>query len=293
MPVQERRADGDSPRRLEPPDGPPVAYAEYGAPEGDPVVCLHGNPGSRRLWEAYDEAARERGLRLLAPDRPGFGQSPDDPTQSVGAFPETVTALVDEVGADRFGVVGFSAGGAHAAAVAATVPDRVRTAALVSSVAPPPVQRECAGPRERLGQVVLQHVPGAARAMFGLASAFAEYSPEHLERTLRADASRHDEELFDGPAGELLLADAAAAFRQGSRGPAREYRQLGSDWGVDLQEPHAPLSLWHGRNDGSVPCAHARATETHVRDADLTVVTDGHYSTLLRNADAILADVAP
>lgn len=293
MPVTERRRDADAPDRFVPPEGPPVAYAEYGASDGWPVVCLHGNPGSRLLWAAYDDPARERDLRLIAPDRPGFGQSPYDPTHSVDSFPETVTALADDLGVDQFGVVGFSAGGAFAAAVAGTVPDRVTTAALVSSVAPPPVSRERADTRDRLGQLVLQHVPGAARAMFGLAGLFATHSPDRLEQTLRADASRHDEELFEGRAGDLLLADAAETFNQGSRGAASEYRQLGADWGVDLQDPHAPLSLWHGRNDGSVPCDHARATESYVGDADLTVVANGHYSTLLRNADAILTDVAP
>lgn len=52
-----------------------ITYAEYGLPEGEPVVFLHGTPGSRRLGELLAPAARENGIRLLSPNRPGYGGS--------------------------------------------------------------------------------------------------------------------------------------------------------------------------------------------------------------------------
>lgn len=58
-------------------DGRQMAYSEWGALDGEPVVVLHGAPGSRLFCpdEQATEAAR---VRLLTIDRPGYGRS--DPT---------------------------------------------------------------------------------------------------------------------------------------------------------------------------------------------------------------------
>ena len=46
-----------------------IGFAEYGAPEGQPVIVLHGTPGSRMLFESTDSVARKMGFRIVAPDR--------------------------------------------------------------------------------------------------------------------------------------------------------------------------------------------------------------------------------
>ena len=68
------RLDAQSPEYLDI-DGRRVAYATYGDPEGRPVVFCHGTPGSRLLARLLDAPATRRGVRVLAPDRPGVGES--------------------------------------------------------------------------------------------------------------------------------------------------------------------------------------------------------------------------
>src|SRR5262245_34077399 len=48
-----------------------VSYCEFGDPEGIPVFAMHGTPASGAGFVWADEPAREHGVRLLAPDRPG------------------------------------------------------------------------------------------------------------------------------------------------------------------------------------------------------------------------------
>ncbi|PSP57408.1 hypothetical protein BRC82_00185 [Halobacteriales archaeon QS_1_67_19] len=55
------------------PDGRTLTYATYGDDDGAPLVFHHGTPGLRVLDELLSDAARERGVRVIAPDRPGFG----------------------------------------------------------------------------------------------------------------------------------------------------------------------------------------------------------------------------
>ena len=57
------------------PDGRRVGYADYGDPDGFPVFALHGTPGSRTMFRLADASAALKGLRLIAPDRPGYGLS--------------------------------------------------------------------------------------------------------------------------------------------------------------------------------------------------------------------------
>ena len=56
-------------------DGRRIGFAEYGDPEGLPVLAIHGTPGSRFMFALTDRAARERRLRIVAPERSGYGLS--------------------------------------------------------------------------------------------------------------------------------------------------------------------------------------------------------------------------
>src|SRR5205823_3210464 len=52
-------------------EGRTVGYYEFGDPDGVPVFALHGTPASGAGFVWADDAAREIGVRLIAPDRPG------------------------------------------------------------------------------------------------------------------------------------------------------------------------------------------------------------------------------
>lgn len=123
-------------------DGRTVCYAEYGAEGGRPVVVLHGMPGSRLLGALFDGAARDRGTRLLAPDRPGFGRSSPwsgrRPADAEAWFEPLVAATSDST----VRVVAFSGGAADALALAGTRPDLVERVDLLSGAPPPALARE-------------------------------------------------------------------------------------------------------------------------------------------------------
>ena len=57
------------------PDGRRLAYAEYGDTNGKAVFLFHGLPGSRLSWGLLPGDPIPSGLRIIAPDRPGYGCS--------------------------------------------------------------------------------------------------------------------------------------------------------------------------------------------------------------------------
>ena len=52
-------------------DGGRLAYSEYGAADGVPVLFCHGWPSSRTMAQLTETAARKLGVRIISPDRPG------------------------------------------------------------------------------------------------------------------------------------------------------------------------------------------------------------------------------
>jgi pimeloyl-ACP methyl ester carboxylesterase len=78
-------------------DGRRLGYAEGGDPAGRPLLYFHGWPGSRVEGRLGDEAARAKGVRLIALDRPGMGLSDYQPRLS-GLAPVDVPGAIAGMG---------------------------------------------------------------------------------------------------------------------------------------------------------------------------------------------------
>ncbi|HEX2273583.1 MAG TPA: alpha/beta hydrolase, partial [Acidimicrobiales bacterium] len=111
-----------------------LEYAEYGHPDGETLVFLHGITDSwfsfSRLLPLLD-ATRYRAYALSQrghgdSDRPESGYSMDD-------FAADVVGFMDALHVTRATLVGHSMGSVVARRVAATYPDRVDRLVLVGS----------------------------------------------------------------------------------------------------------------------------------------------------------------
>ena len=60
-------------------DGRTLGYAEYGCETGHPLMFMHGYPQCRLEPSTIDHIFRQRGIRVIAPERPGFGLSTVQP----------------------------------------------------------------------------------------------------------------------------------------------------------------------------------------------------------------------
>jgi pimeloyl-ACP methyl ester carboxylesterase len=98
--------------------GRTLAFCEWGARTGRPVLYLHGSPGSRYLHPREFDFTKW-GARMLTYDRPGYGRSDRRPGRLVADAAQDVRAIADHLSLAEFAVVGVSAGGPHALAVAA------------------------------------------------------------------------------------------------------------------------------------------------------------------------------
>ncbi|WP_323191426.1 alpha/beta hydrolase [Halostella sp. PRR32] len=270
------------------PDGRTVAYDEYGSPDGVPVIYHHGTPGSRLLGAAFDDIAESNGVRLIAPDRPGTGQSDPVANRSLGGWADDAVALADGLGVDEFGVLGFSGGGPHALAVAARHPERVDRVALVSTVGPPSAPNDGAGLTSKTLDAVARRSSLLTGALFRLQAFAVERSDaESLVGQFSDRPLANFEERTERPFGPLVEANLREAYRQGSAAAASESRLFVRDWGFDIDAVAAPVRLWHGEADTNAPPAAAAHLAERLPDAKLTrLPNDDHLSALVESRES-------
>lgn len=112
-----------------------MALAVLDAGDGEPVLLLHGAPGSAASWEAVGEILL-RDFRLLVPDLLGFGRS-SRPRRSSAVAPDAqaraLAAALDELGLNDVTVVGHDFGATVATLLARVRPDLVARLGLVAA----------------------------------------------------------------------------------------------------------------------------------------------------------------
>jgi len=242
-----------------------MRFDDVGDPDGAPVVYLHGGGDSRLSRHPDDAIAARLGVRLLALDRCG----PAARGRSLRSWAEEAAALLQ---ASRFGLIGWSAGGPHALALAAVAPDRVTRGALVGSMPPPDG---------------VDALPRDVQRLMRL----ARFAPR-----LAARALEHWGRRPPPPTGDPLTDDAyargrAESFRDGGLWLARELAYLGRPWDFSLADVRAPVTLWWGARDRVCPPSIGERYARDLPAAELRVV-DGTHQVLFARWRDIVADAA-
>jgi len=108
-----------------------IGYAEGGAPNGAPVVLLHGFPYDIHAYDAVVPTLVAAGCRVIVPYLRGFGPtrflSADTPRSGQqAALAHDLLGLMDGLAIERAVLAGYDWGGRAACIVAALWPERVR-----------------------------------------------------------------------------------------------------------------------------------------------------------------------
>ncbi|ELZ78467.1 alpha/beta fold family hydrolase [Haloferax larsenii JCM 13917] len=266
-----------------------VAYTEYGCSEGVPVVFFHGTPGSRLVAALFDTAATEHGVRLLAFERPGYGNSTpwDCSIRVAGAL---VHAVLDDAGVESAGLVAFSGGAPYALSTAATHPERVSRVDVVAGATPPEVGSETPAPL-RVLRGLATTAPSILRGLFrGQAWLADRLDPSFVVSQYTTSETAETAGPISDAVAAVVKEDFVEAFRASRRGAVTEFRATATDWDIDFDDIETEVCFWHGDDDANVPIAGVREFRERVPTAQLTVVDDAdHLRTLLQSVPEVLA----
>ncbi len=274
-------------------DGRRLAYTQRGDPSGVPIIHHHGMPGSRLEHEAESEFYRSLGVRVITPDRPGYGLSDAQRHRRLLDWPRDVLELADALGIERFGVTALSGGGIYALACAAAIPGRIIEVAVTGC--PGPMQRPGATDGMRLATRVGVWLGASAPWVISLGAGIVAVVVRRHARFVVAQANR------DKPPADVrwlslpsVMGGAAETLREalrfGVKGYVEDIRALARPWGFPLDGIRVPVRLWHGDLDTVVPLQHGRYLASVIPGATLRVCP-GEAHMLLWNhlAEVLLA----
>ncbi|EDX83379.1 hypothetical protein S7335_559 [Synechococcus sp. PCC 7335] len=178
-------------------DSRTLAYAEYGIPNGNAVLHFHGSPSSRieGTLASANSIAERLGLRLIFPDRPGFGRSDFKAARTLLDWTEDVVELADQLNIDKFAVVGLSGGVPHALACAYKLPHRLSVVGLISGISPPhtPNRFEGVSRSNKMQILIARRLPWLLRLLFWQTRKALLRDPDSVIDELIRELSKPDE----------------------------------------------------------------------------------------------------
>lgn len=146
-------------------NGMTFAAQEWGDAEGIPVLALHGWLDNSTSF--YRLAPLLEGVRLVAIDMAGHGETDHRSGLTPYGIWEDVGDIIniaDQLGWERFSMMGHSRGGVVSNLVAGTFPERVDSVVLLDGFAPEPVPGEQAP--EQLQKSIIEHQRRAKPLLF-------------------------------------------------------------------------------------------------------------------------------
>lgn len=280
-------------------DGRRMGICESGdLDQGTPVIFLHGNPGSRYMRHPDDGLTAGLGVRLIVPDRPGYGLSDGRRERRLLDYPGDITQLADQLGLDRFALFGVSAGGPYVAACAHQIPDRLTGLAIVSGPAPfdRPAREAMAGVnREYRSAYRLAAWPTwALWPTIALHDRAVRSSPERAFAAVYAQASADDQAVLSDPRiAAQIQGFRAEASRKGVSGLVREAQILVAPWGFRLQDIRPRIHLWYWDGDRIVPPQMGRFLQAHIPHTVPHFLPGGGHFSIFSHWAQILTSLRP
>lgn len=263
------------------PDGRRLGYAEYGLASGVPVLFFHAAPGSSYVHADMAKLAEQRGVRLIAVERPGYGLSDAHPARTFLSWADDIAALMNTLEIARFSIIGLSGGCPHALACAYKFPDRVQKVALCAALVP--------GDTEGVPDMVV-----------GL-YALAQNNPDELRKTFAALAPSASALLAVvmasvGEADKIVTSKRAAEFEleykqtllSGVEGVVSDYILFSGSWGFPLDGIRTEVLLWAGTADLNTPPAMAHSLASQLANSKTFMLADEGHFALYGHWDEIL-----
>lgn len=261
---------GAPPRRLITlSDGRLLCYREYGPASGIPVIYFHFGLSASMLPPAAAASVDRHGVRVIAFERPGYGQS--DPRKDY-TF-EGVAADVDELrtklGLRRVALFGDGYGGGFAVAAAKRLGRDVLRLALHA----PNLGWASTNGENRAGLSIFHSQPWLIPMVTemlrrSLRVPVIRSILGYLEERSRSDAGRIADPTFSA----YLNATIFEALERTSSGLAAELALFGRNTRSDPSGLTVPTAVWHGDENPVVPHTDSLRDFDNHRFATLHVV---------------------
>ena len=219
----------------------PVEYLKQG--DSDKVVLLlHGTPGSYHTFMA--DALLDQGFTVISPSRPGYFRTPLSSGETIEAQAVLYANLLDQLGIDSAGVIGFSGGGPSALLFASLFPQRCSGLVVLASTG----RNFDAPPQNTIEKMIMGSEFGRWTAYTALSREFEDAVADKAEKYLQT---------------------AFFPMEQVEEGEQNDFKQFMSSWSANLGAIQCPTLIIHGTEDELIPFAEATYMQQQIPNATL------------------------
>jgi pimeloyl-ACP methyl ester carboxylesterase len=219
---------------------------------------------------------------MVAYDRPGYGESGPQIGRSVADAAPDIEAIADELGFDRFAVVGGSGGAPHALACGALLGERVlRVGALVT---PAPSDTDDFDFYEGLADINVKEFGAALQGREAIEAFIQPYvdeirrDPDAVIEEILSELPEVDREIASREGFRSVMRQSfSEAARQGVRGWADDDLAFAKSWGFEPEDVHAEVRLWQGELDVLAPRTHGEYVASRLPNANFELLEGGGH----------------
>ena len=269
-------------------DGKKLCYAEYGDPKGEPVFLFHGNPGVRLSWGLYPDSPFLQNIRIIAPDRPGYGHT-EFKKEALEKWPNDVKELAKYLRIEKFHLFAPSGGGPYALACAWKIPERILSVGLFGSVGPY-TKESVIGVNKPL-----KILWSLANPLFGLVKLqnriianMAKKNPQKLAKSFSdIELSENDKCIAEKPEIQKVFKEVfPESYLQNGIGSAYDVT-LPKKWKIPLNEIHTKITIWQAEED----CLTGKMAEylaTNLPNSELITIPRAGHLWIMENIKQVL-----
>jgi len=259
-------------------DGRRLCFCEYGDKNGTPMMFFHGILGSRYERHPNDIILRELGIRLIVPDRPGYGQSDARTGGSHLDFSDDMLQLGNYLEIENFSVLGLSVGAIYAAACAYKMPQRISSATLIGMTLPLHSFSDIAEmlPSYKMLFAFSRYLPGVAKLFPEFVIKNACNNPRKFFKNMPLNQIDREiffrEELHDHLKNSLL-----AGSKESNRGFIDDVMSSSNPWSFPIKDIKTKIDIWHGTDDLHSPIKRVHELVKHMSNVRFFKINSGGH----------------
>ncbi|MBI1211969.1 MAG: alpha/beta fold hydrolase [Alphaproteobacteria bacterium] len=255
-------------------DGRQLFYREYGEVTGAPILYFHvGLAASLVIPEISRGVAKQR-LRLIAFERPGYGQSTPCKSYTFDSIAADAEELLRQLNIGSVALFGDGYGGGFAVATALRLRGAVKRLALKSPLLGAALSNDSLPIRMAL---MRQRwiIPGVAELLHrGIRVSLVRALMRFYAERSKSDAARAADTEF----AAFFDASVFDAFEKTGAGLSAELTLFASGLRSDPTPLTCPIAVWHGADHPGIPASESIATFGGHPNATVHILPDtGSY----------------
>lgn len=244
------------------PDGRHLGYHEFGDLNGSPLIYIHGTPDSGVTLSGFEDSLAKRlGVRWIAPDRPGIGDSTFYSHRKILDFPADLKALIKYLGLSKYHIIGTSGGTGYKLACAQALPrDSLSGVGICAGVGP--WEAGLAGQSETMRKIMMIWKDQNEEFVEYMETIFlaAAQDPDitKMEKVWKEQIKGFapaDRKILEKPSAfQAAVRVFRQVYAQGGAGHGLEMKLNTQPWGLEVEDiDYEGVRLWYGSADENTP----------------------------------------